>query len=159
MPLLVQGICTMRKTDTLLLPYNHTHTQTHTRRFARKWNSVLKEGGEKVEGVKSGSMQKGQWKILKVKKKGVLRWKFAKDNTDHLFGVTSASVLSRWQANICVVKRTKIIHSWCDALWGFTGLKEKVKSLLITWKQTGRVEVQLHSFLTSTLDGRELGPH
>jgi len=48
-----------------------------------------------VEGVKSGSMQKGQWKILKVKKKGVLRWKFAKDNTDHLFGVTSASVLSR----------------------------------------------------------------
>ena len=30
MPLLVQGICTMRKTDTLLLPYNHTHTHTHT---------------------------------------------------------------------------------------------------------------------------------
>ena len=52
MPLLVQGICTMRKTDTLLLPYNHTHTQTHTRRFARKWNSVLKEGGGKGGGCK-----------------------------------------------------------------------------------------------------------
>jgi len=55
---------------------------------------VLKEGGEKVVGVKSGSMQKGQWKILKVKEKRVLRWKFAKDNTDPLFGVTSTSVLS-----------------------------------------------------------------
>lgn len=30
----------------------HTDTQTHTRRFARKWNSVLKEGGEKVGDVK-----------------------------------------------------------------------------------------------------------
>jgi len=30
MPLLVQGICTMRKTDTLLLPYNRTHIHRHT---------------------------------------------------------------------------------------------------------------------------------
>jgi hypothetical protein len=45
--------------------------------------------------------------------------------------------------------------SWCDALLESTGITSKLSLGLSTMKTNGGVEVKLHTFLISALDGGE----